>query len=57
MLPGTSASSSRVEIDAQLKDRGWEALQKAEAFFQFLLAREFRGDQAFEHPFDEAAVV
>lgn len=56
-MPGTNAAFSRVEIDAQLKDRGWDALQKAEAVFLSLLARTFNGGQATEDATEEAAVV
>ena len=56
-MSGTKAAFSRVEIDARLKDRGWDALQKTAAVFQPFLARAFIADQAVEHSFDEAAVA
>jgi len=56
-MPGTSAAFSCVDIGAQLKARGWDALQKAEAVFQSLLARAFSGDQAVDYSPEEAAVA
>lgn len=54
-MPGTHATFSRVEIDAQLKYPGGYALQTAEAVFQSLQARAFSGDQAVEHSLEKAA--
>jgi uncharacterized protein YoaH (UPF0181 family) len=56
-MPGTNAAFARVEIDAQLKDLGWDALKRAIAVIESLLARGFSSDQAVEHSLEDAAVV
>ena len=56
-MPGPNAVFSRVEIDARLKDRGWDAMQETVAVIQSLLARASSGDQAVEHSLEEAAVA
>ena len=54
-MPGTNEAFTLVKIDAQLKDHLSEALRKAEAVFQSLLARTFSSNQFTEGAMEEAA--
>ena len=81
-MSGANEAFSRVGMDAQLKDRGWdvlytngvrfeercrsvlgvvvqqsEALKKAEAVFQSLLARTFNSNHVAEDAKEEAALA
>ena len=81
-MSGANEAFSRVRMDAQLKDRGWdvlytngvrceercrsvlgvvvqqsEALKKAEAVFQSLLARTFNSNHVAEDAKEEAALA
>jgi hypothetical protein len=63
-MADTNEAFSRVKMDAQLKDQGWDilntntvALKNAEAALLALLARAYRIEPVIDVPTEEAAVA
>jgi type I restriction enzyme, R subunit len=43
-MPGTKEAFSRVKIDAQLKDQGWDVLDTSAVRFEYVLLDQTKAD-------------